>query len=110
MKSIICLFIISIFVNEGSGLNTTSNDTSPFFNDFHPLEEIYDFMKNLTVKYPLLATVKSIGRTHEGREILVIEVNTTNNNNNNTAPTNATVFECGIHAREWIAPPSCLYI
>jgi len=48
--------------------------------------------------------VKTIGKTHEGRDIKLVEINF----ENSSLP--IIFIECGIHAREWISPASALFI
>ena len=53
-----------------------------------------------------LATFSTIGTTHEGREIAMVRVQVGGGVTNKSI----IMLECGIHAREWIAPASCIWI
>ena len=53
-----------------------------------------------------MVSVKSIGTTYEGRQINMVTVSL----NPSAKPTKPAIFlECGIHAREWVSPATCLY-
>ncbi|XP_050705532.1 carboxypeptidase B-like isoform X5 [Eriocheir sinensis] len=69
---------------------------------YHTLEEIYSLLDELEAGYSLVTTYTA-GTTYEGRDIRVAKVS--------TGGTKQTIWiDCGIHAREWISPATCLYI
>ena len=47
-------------------------------------------------------TLKTIGQSHEGRDIYRLDIGDT------SLP--SMVVDCGIHAREWASPAFCLYM
>lgn len=54
-------------------------------------------------KFPGIVTVSSIGYSWRRNDILLVTLSKN--------PANKVIFfECGIHAREWVSPASCLYM
>ncbi|XP_010209771.1 PREDICTED: carboxypeptidase A1-like [Tinamus guttatus] len=72
-----------------------STDTFDF-SSYHTIEEIYDWMEELTVKYPNLVTRLQIGESYEKRPLYVLKFST----GGSGRP--AIWFDTGIHSREWI--------
>ena len=70
---------------------------------FRRTDEINEFLNLLEAKSNSMI-VKTIGKTHEGRDIKLVEINS----KNSSLP--IIFIECGIHAREWISPASALFI
>nr|CAD7569528.1 unnamed protein product [Timema californicum] len=66
---------------------------------------IQSYLRKLEKKYRKLVRVESIGKTYEGRDILVIQIST-----DRSARRPIVLIDAGIHAREWIAPSMALYI
>jgi len=82
-----------------------SSGRDDFGTCYHTLEQIYEELYRLVNPHPGLATVENLGQSFEGRDILGIEINL------NGPETNGLIFiNCGIHAREWISPATCMYI
>jgi len=75
-----------------------------FFDAYHTYEEIVQFLKDLQSSYPHLVTLKVLGQTYEGRDLLAAKVSSSPDLKN------AIFFNGGIHAREWISPATVLYI
>ncbi|KAJ3340436.1 hypothetical protein HDU93_007043 [Gonapodya sp. JEL0774] len=80
-----------------------------FFDTYHPYSGIVSFLSELHNAYPRLVPVfnTSIGVSIEGRSLVAMHI-TSINSTRNEKP--VVVLTAGIHAREWIAPSSCLYI
>ncbi|KAG6445081.1 hypothetical protein O3G_MSEX003712 [Manduca sexta] len=73
------------------------------WKQYHRLEDIHGFLDYLAKTYPSIATVTTIGKSHEGRDLKVIRLS-------DGKPTNKAVFiDGGIHAREWISPATVTY-
>lgn len=68
------------------------------------LFQIQAYLKELASKYPNLVSLFNLGQTSEGRDILGIKIST----GGSGKP--AIFVDCGIHAREWVAPATGLYI
>ena len=77
------------------------NRTGFLFDVYHTLDEINQFL-TLTVANSDGATVHSIGKSFEDREIYRVDIGNTN------MP--KIIIDCGIHAREWASPAFCLYV
>jgi len=68
--------------------------------------QIADYAQELQRKYPDRVKVESMGKTVEDRDLWVIKVS-----NQLEANKNPAIFvDAGIHAREWIAPATALYL
>ncbi|KRZ13344.1 Carboxypeptidase B [Trichinella zimbabwensis] len=80
--------------------------TTPYFDIsvYHSYNEIQNYMRNLEKQYPHIAKVHTIGYTHENREINLLQIGRFYS----SQP--AIWIDAGIHAREWIAPSTALYI
>ena len=81
-----------------------------FFQDYHRLNEIHDYMRELEREYPNRVKLQKIGESYEGRNMLLWIV--TNNVQNREAATSKPIIwiDSGIHAREWISPATGLFI
>lgn len=53
---------------------TSRNRAKYGFGDYHSYDEMVQWMKDIEYHYPSMAKTYSIGRTHEGREIVGIKV------------------------------------
>nr|USU81839.1 M14 metal carboxypeptidase 8 [Antheraea pernyi] len=73
------------------------------WKQYHRLDDIHGFMDFLAKTYPSIVSVKSIGKSFEGRDLKVLRIS-------DGKPTNKAVFiDGGIHAREWISPATVTY-
>ena len=66
--------------------------------------QINDYLSSVATKYGSLATLINIGKTYEGRDMLGVRIST----GGGVKP--VVFIDGGIHAREWIAPTTALYI
>jgi len=96
-------------------INNIARKTAPkvqasldYFNAYHNLTDTNNFLISLETTFPTLVLSRfTIGRSVQGREIWGISF--TGLKNKGTAkPT--IVYNGGQHAREWISPPTVLYI
>ncbi|RWS21750.1 carboxypeptidase B-like protein [Leptotrombidium deliense] len=90
-------------------LNASANKTTTDFEKYYPYETILKILDSIRVQHPKLAKLYSIGETLESRTIplLILDNEFKSNSKNNNK--SAVIFECGIHAREWISPAACLW-
>ncbi|RMZ93185.1 carboxypeptidase B-like [Brachionus plicatilis] len=65
--------------------------------------EIQSFIDNLAATYPSLVSSKIAGRTYENRNLKVAIIKT-------STSTRKVWIDCGIHAREWVTPATCVWI
>ncbi|XP_074610333.1 carboxypeptidase B2-like [Acropora palmata] len=84
--------------------NDESNRSLSWHKSYHTLKEIVIEMKriNQTTK---LVNMKSIGKSFERRDLYIMQIQANNQTNK------PLVFmNCGIHAREWVSPATCMYV
>uniref|UniRef100_A0A3P8SN33 Peptidase M14 domain-containing protein n=1 Tax=Amphiprion percula TaxID=161767 RepID=A0A3P8SN33_AMPPE len=74
------------------------------YTKYHPMDEIYRWMEDVERANPELISSAVYGYTYEGRNITLLKLGL-----NDTAGSEKKVIwmDCGIHAREWIAPAFC---
>ncbi|XP_015787637.2 carboxypeptidase A4-like [Tetranychus urticae] len=72
---------------------------------YHTYEEINDYMSYLQTKYPDMVEVINFGETYEFHKINGLKIG---KKSNDTKP--AIWIDAGIHAREWIAPATAVYM
>ncbi|XP_067849542.1 carboxypeptidase B2 [Heptranchias perlo] len=75
---------------------------SSYYEKYHSLEEIYLWMSQITKAHPSFIQKVLIGPSSEKRLIYVLKVF-----KGTDSPKGALWIDCGIHAREWIAPAFC---
>ncbi|XP_053686630.1 carboxypeptidase B-like [Sabethes cyaneus] len=88
--------------HAGLGRSTIS------FDHFWTLDEIYSYLDELASEYSNLVSVETIGTTEEGRAIRAITISTANGQISGTRP--VIFVDAGIHAREWAAIMSAMYL
>lgn len=101
---------VETFVQKEQYLQSVSRALSQRlkFNRYYSYNEILEYLDKLATKYPKLVTVKTIGKSFENRDIKTITISDTEQATNRTK--NTILVDAGIHAREWIAPATALYI
>ncbi|XP_073824117.1 zinc carboxypeptidase A 1-like [Musca autumnalis] len=81
--------------------NRRTDDYS--WEEYHELDDTYNWMRSLEAKYPGIVSTFVAGTTYEGRDILGVKVT--------YGPGKKGIFlEGGMHAREWIGPATSTYI
>ncbi|NWZ89975.1 CBPO Carboxypeptidase, partial [Nesospiza acunhae] len=72
------------------------------YTEYHPMEEIYQWMTQIQKNNSELVTQHVLGKTFENRTMYYLQI---------SQPSNKTKkiiwMDCGIHAREWISPAFC---
>ncbi|XP_027729278.1 carboxypeptidase O [Vombatus ursinus] len=83
---------------HSSGSNLEDYD----YKKYHPIEEIYKWMIQIERRYSEVVTKHFLGMTYEARPMYYLKI---------SKPTKTLKkiiwMDCGIHAREWIAPAFC---
>ncbi|KAI9560986.1 hypothetical protein GHT06_011942 [Daphnia sinensis] len=74
------------------------------FENYHTYTEIEAFVNELAATNALVSS-SVIGTTYEGRGIIMATIST-----GSSATKPVMYFECAMHAREWVAPATCLYV
>ncbi|XP_070498485.1 carboxypeptidase B1-like [Chironomus tepperi] len=85
------------------GRSMNSDDIS--FDRYYEHDEINKYLDRLASSHKNVE-VKVIGKSYEGRDIKVIKIT----NGDGIKKKNSIFIDAGIHAREWIAPATALYI
>ncbi|CAB0044859.1 unnamed protein product [Trichogramma brassicae] len=89
-----------------------SEDDEDFFDeDFYDDvqdSEIMGYLDYLKEKYPHLVEIESIGKSFEGRDLMVAKISTGVDKNGEPKP--SIWIDAGMHAREWISTAVATYI
>lgn len=72
------------------------------YTKYHSMEEIYQWMTDIAKKHSDLVTLHFLGMTYEKRPIYYLKIGFSSEK-----PKKIIWMDCGIHAREWIAPAFC---
>ncbi|XP_063706437.1 zinc carboxypeptidase-like [Culicoides brevitarsis] len=70
---------------------------------YYPLETIYEWVANLSRKYPDVVSTFEIGKSYENRPILGVKISYKEGNK-------GIFIESNIHAREWITSATVTYL
>ncbi|RMX39368.1 hypothetical protein pdam_00024456 [Pocillopora damicornis] len=83
-------------------LETVGGRSGGWHDRYHNLEEIHSKLNEFSGR---MASILYLGRSHEGKEMRAIQIK-------GRGRYNKPVFfiQCGIHAREWVSPATCMYI
>ena len=73
------------------------------WDEYHTLDDMYTYLDYLEQEFDFVKT-ESIGKSGEGRDMRVVSVC-----RGGCGDKPAVWIDGGIHAREWISPPACLY-
>lgn len=96
---------------DGAEIARSSN---PFFKRYHNLEEVYQYMDELSYKYANLVKLENIGITYEGRDLKAMHISAHDplDIDPNTPKKNkkTIVITSGLHAREWATITTTLWI
>ncbi|XP_063537722.1 carboxypeptidase B-like [Cydia strobilella] len=77
------------------------------YDNYQTLETIYAYILDVAARFPDTVTLVSPGNSFEGRPIYYLKISTTNFQDE----TKPVIFiDGGIHAREWISPPSVTWM
>eukprot|EP00755_Sulcionema_specki_P029777 Sspe_Gene.92879::Locus_65638_Transcript_1_1_Confidence_1.000_Length_1405::g.92879::m.92879/K01291/CPB1; carboxypeptidase B len=74
---------------------------SSYHESYHTYEETVTQLAEFARLHTGTTYIPSIGSTVEGRSIAAFKMGTGKN---------LVYFQCGIHAREWISPATCMYL
>uniref|UniRef100_A0A6B2L5M5 Peptidase M14 domain-containing protein n=1 Tax=Arcella intermedia TaxID=1963864 RepID=A0A6B2L5M5_9EUKA len=81
-----------------------TSQTGIDYTQYHTYEEIVAWLKTLPASYPTIAQLINIGKSYEGRDLLVVRISS------NKTSGKAVWFDGGIHAREWISTATVVYM
>uniref|UniRef100_A0A8D3DQT7 Peptidase M14 domain-containing protein n=1 Tax=Scophthalmus maximus TaxID=52904 RepID=A0A8D3DQT7_SCOMX len=104
-------WMLRLFVLISSGLETSGGSggglqstRSYDYTKYHPMDEIYRWMEDVERGNPELVSSAVYGHTVEGRNITLLKLGLDNSEGREKK---LMWVDCGIHAREWIAPAFC---
>lgn len=100
----IVIFDVEKLMDEEQAVQTRGLAFS-FYSRYHPLDEIEEELNNLANQHSRMAKVFSLGRSFEGRDQLAIELR-----GKESRGKKVFFVNCGIHAREWVSPATCMYM
>ncbi|XP_051866624.1 carboxypeptidase O-like [Pristis pectinata] len=72
------------------------------YTKYHPMAEIYSWMEQIKENHKDLVTQHLLGVTYQNRPMYYLNIGRTSDK-----PKKIIWMDCGIHAREWIAPAFC---
>lgn len=72
------------------------------YTKYHTMDEISAWMNQMQRENPDVVSTMIYGQTYEKRNITLLKIGFSS-----TTPKKAIWMDCGIHAREWIAPAFC---
>lgn len=72
------------------------------FDKYPTLNEINEYLRNISVRLKNLVAVKSVGKSHEDRDLFLVSIGASDKN--------AVWMDAGMHAREWISPITAIYV
>ncbi|TRZ01860.1 hypothetical protein DNTS_025792 [Danionella cerebrum] len=101
--SVISLVLLSAAVAHdrlADGLEQKSYN----YTTYHTMDEISDWMNQMERENPDVVSRMIYGQTYEKRNITLLKIGL-----KSTTAKKAVWMDCGIHAREWIAPAFCLH-
>jgi len=88
-------------INKERSQVRAKRSTSFTFNSYHEYDEMVDYLEELSRDYPHYCTLLTIGHSYENRSLVLIQIG--------DGP-HAVWVDGGVHAREWIAPATAMYI
>jgi murein tripeptide amidase MpaA len=103
MKSLIFLMFVALAAGLPQAYHT---DDFLSFWDLHKMEH---YLEHLNEDHDFV-TVRSIGKTSEGRDIQAVGVSLPHRGKEPKHHRKIVIVESGLHAREWIAPMVNLYL
>ncbi|XP_041638123.1 carboxypeptidase B2-like [Cheilinus undulatus] len=92
--------LIEMQMDDSTDVQRSSN----FYERYHNLEEIYDWINRTAQDHPAIIKTILIGSSSENQPLYVLKLSM-----NNREDKKAMWIDCGIHAREWISPAFCLW-
>ena len=87
------------------GARSAAPQSGPNFERYMRYDEIVRYLKEVQKQHSDIATLESVGKSSEGRDLWVLRLSKAGNK-----AAKAIYVDAGIHAREWIAPPVAIYL
>ncbi|OLN97297.1 putative metallocarboxypeptidase ecm14 [Colletotrichum chlorophyti] len=97
--------------NGRATLGASRRDTDNyFFQDYHPLSTIIQWMRLNEAMFPAITQIISIGKSYEGRDIPALKIGVKAPPGKQTGKRKTVVVTGGMHAREWISTTTANYV
>ncbi|XP_063539316.1 zinc carboxypeptidase A 1 isoform X2 [Cydia strobilella] len=75
------------------------------WHSYYRLDDIYDWLKDVSAQYPQEVQLRRVGKTHENRTIISARLSLKGSINRSKV-----IVEGGCHAREWLSPAVVTYM
>ncbi|XP_038575872.1 carboxypeptidase O-like [Micropterus salmoides] len=98
------LILSSVLETSNSLVEGLESSLSYDYTKYHPMDEIYRWMEDVERGNPELVSSAVYGHTFEGKNITLLKLGLENPEGREKK---VIWVDCGIHAREWIAPAFC---
>ncbi|XP_076285065.1 carboxypeptidase B [Lasioglossum baleicum] len=86
----------------------TTQGHSMTWKRYHRYADITRYLEYLSLRYPKMVDLITIGNSYEGQPIKMVKISTGPNKDGNPKP--AVWIDAGMHAREWIGTAVATYI
>ncbi|XP_058054279.1 carboxypeptidase B1-like [Anopheles bellator] len=97
--------------NFSFGSSRSSSGKSPILTKYLRHKEMNDYLVSFAKQHPGRVTVSEIGKSFESRSIKAITIRSPSDKSRHRNASQPVVFlDAGIHAREWVAPATAMYI
>ncbi|KAI8440683.1 hypothetical protein MSG28_009037 [Choristoneura fumiferana] len=77
------------------------------YDNYQTLDAIYAYLDDIAARFPSTVTLVTHGNSFEGRPLRYLKISTTNFEDEDKP---VIFIDGGIHAREWISPPSVTWM
>ncbi|KAH6850829.1 hypothetical protein B0I37DRAFT_324239 [Chaetomium sp. MPI-CAGE-AT-0009] len=81
-----------------------------FFQNYQTLAVITNWMRLVEAMFPSIASMTSIGKSYEGRDIYALRVGARSSDSEDKGPRKTILITGGLHGREWISTSSVTYM
>ncbi|XP_037814500.1 carboxypeptidase B-like [Lucilia sericata] len=96
--------------NERKATNYSASANTISFESYQRFDVISNYMEYLKMQYPERIKLMSVGKSYEGRDLKAILITNNKKLELETAERPLILIDAGIHAREWIAPATALFV
>lgn len=104
ISSVLIDDVDALIAEEAERMKRNAERKAGFFEEYQTLDAIYEWVYDFAETYPSLVSTFVIGTSYENRDILGIKIRA------NRGATKEFFFNGGIHSREWVSPPTVLYM
>eukprot|EP00927_Polykrikos_kofoidii_P065049 TRINITY_DN60845_c0_g1_i1.p1 TRINITY_DN60845_c0_g1~~TRINITY_DN60845_c0_g1_i1.p1 ORF type:complete len:491 (+),score=44.19 TRINITY_DN60845_c0_g1_i1:114-1586(+) len=87
-----------------------SGSSNSFFDDYRVLDDLERYMMYLRSKWPDLVTLRTIGKSWQGKPIQLLEITASGPLHVPSDDKPCIFMQAGMHAREWLTHSTALFI